>query len=69
MALDIKSLKRKYHGYWLAIKVTKWDRRQGPVAGILVGKAKTHHGLHKRVKEVNIYETYAGKIPHQAILF
>ena len=69
MVLEIKALKRKYHGYWLAIKVTKWDRQQAPVAGVLVGKAKTHRELHKRIKVVDVYETYAGKIPSVAVLY
>ena len=69
MALNIGTLKRKYHGYWLAIKVTKWGSQNEPLAGILLGRAKTHHELHRRVKAVNVYETYAGKIPTQAILY
>ncbi|MBI4437231.1 MAG: hypothetical protein HY590_07465 [Candidatus Omnitrophica bacterium] len=69
MILEIKTLKRKYHGYWLAIKVTKRGSHKEPLAGSLVAKAKTHHQLHRLLKDPNVYETYAGKIPQTAVLY
>ena len=69
MALDIRALKRKYHGYWLAIKVTKRGTHKEPLAGTLVARAKTHHELHRRLKDPNVYETYAGRVPSTAVLY
>ena len=69
MILEIKALKRKYHGYWLAIKVTKRGSHKEPLAGTLVAKAKTHEKLHRLLKDPNVYETYAGKVPSMAVLY
>ena len=69
MAESILSLKRKYPGDWLAIKVTKRGKHQEPVAGELVCHAPTHRALHRRLTDPNVYETYAGRVPTQAILY
>ncbi len=69
MAITIKTLKQKYHGYWLAIKVTKRGAHKEPLAGTLVAKAKSHRDLHRLLKDPNVYETYAGKVPFMAVLY
>ena len=70
MATVIQQLKRKYRGQWLAIKVTKRGRHQEPLAGELVCRARSHHALHQRLTTSGeVYETYAGPIPIQAVLY
>lgn len=69
MAESIQALKRKYRGEWLAIKVTRRGKHQEPVGGELVCHAKTHHALHRRLTDPNVYETYAGTLPTQAVLY
>jgi len=55
MAESILTLKRKYRGQWLAIKVTRRGRHQEPVSGQLVCHAKTHRALHRRLTDPNVY--------------
>lgn len=69
MATLIQQLKRQYRGQWLAIKVTKRGRHHEPVAGELVCRARSHQALHRRLTESEVYETYAGPIPIQAVLY
>jgi len=69
MTASIQSLKRKYRGEWLAIKVTKRGKHKQPLAGELVCRSRSHHGLHRRLTDPNVYETYAGKLPTQAVLY
>ena len=69
MPESILSLKRKYRGEWLAIKVTRRGTHQEPKAGELVCRARTHRALHRRLTDPNVYETYAGKLPTQAVLY
>ncbi len=69
MSASIPRLKQKYHGEWLAIKVTKRGRHHEPLAGELVCHAPSHHALHQRLRDPNVYETYAGRLPTQAVLY
>ncbi len=69
MVEKIEKLRKKYQGYWLAIKVTKRGDYNQPLEGKLVGRAKTHHELHRILEDPNVYETYAGKVPTKAVLF
>lgn len=69
MGEKIEDLKRKHQGYWLAIKVTKRGEYNQPVEGELVTQAKSHHELHRCLKDPNVYETYAGEVPTKAVLF
>lgn len=69
MIQSIQTLKRRYAGEWLAIKVKRRGKRQEPVAGELVCHAKSHQALHRRLSDPNVYETYAGKLPTQAVLY
>ena len=66
---SIQTLKRRYPGEWLAIKVTKRGKYHEPVAGEMVCHASSHRALHRRLTDPNVYETYAGKLPTQAILY
>lgn len=67
--MKIALLKKKYAGSWLAIQVTKRGSHKEPLEGKLIAKAKTHHGLHRTLKDPNVYETYAGRVPKTAILY
>ena len=69
MPKSILSLKRKYRGEWLAIKVTRRGKYQEPTEGELLHHARTHRALHRRLTDPDVYETYAGKLPTQAILY
>ncbi len=69
MAESILNLKRKYLGQWLAIKVTKRGRHHEPLLGELVCHARSHRALHHRLSDPNVYETYAGPLPTQAVLY
>ena len=69
MAESILTLKRKYRGEWLAIKVTRRGKHKQPVAGELVCRARTHRALHRRLTDPSVYETYAGPLPTQAVLY
>ncbi|OGC24012.1 hypothetical protein A3J90_01885 [candidate division WOR-1 bacterium RIFOXYC2_FULL_37_10] len=66
---NIKKLKKKFRGFWLGIKVTKRGKYKEPILGKIIAKAKTHHGLHCVLKDPDVYETFAGKTPTQAVLF
>ena len=65
----IQTLKRRYRGQWLAIKVTRRGKHQEPVAGELVCRDRSHRALHRRLTDPDVYETYAGKLPTQAVLY
>lgn len=69
MDVLIQTLKRKYRGQWLAIKVTKRGKHQEPVAGELICRGRSHRGLHRRLTDPDVYETYAGPLPTQAVLY
>ena len=69
MVKSIQTLKRKYRGEWLAIRVTRRGKHKEPKAGELVCHARTHHALHRRLTNPNVYETYAGELPTQAVLY
>lgn len=69
MTQRILTLKSRYPKQWLAIKVTKRGPHDEPVAGELLARAPTHRALHRRLKDPNVYETYTGPTPRQAILF
>ena len=69
MAESIQTLKRKYRGEWLALKVTKRGKHDEPLAGELVCHAPSHRTLHRRLTDPSVYETYAGKLPTQAVLY
>lgn len=66
---QISQLKKKHKGFWLAISVNERDKFGRPISGKLIAKAKTHKELHKILKNPNVYETFAGKIPTKAVLF
>lgn len=66
---NIKKLKKKFEGFWLAIKVTRRGKHNEPLSGKIVAKAKTHHDLHRVLKDPNVYETFAGKVPTKAVFF
>lgn len=69
MSVSIQVLKRRYRGEWLAIKVTKRGKHQEPLAGELVSHAPSHRSLHRRLTDPEVYETYAGPLPTQAVLY
>jgi len=69
MSERIRTLKVRYPNQWLAIKVTKRGPHHEPLIGELLARAPTHRALHRRLKDPNVYETYTGRIPRQAILF
>ena len=69
MAEPIRVLKRKYRGQWLAIKVTKRGKSHEPLAGELICHARSHQLLHRRLTDPSVYETYAGTLPTQAVLY
>ncbi len=69
MVEEIKDIKEKYQGMWLAIKVAERDEYNKPIKGEVLVSAKTHHELHINLKDPNVYETYAGPLPAKAILF
>jgi len=69
MPESIQTLKRRYRGEWLAIKVTKRGKHHEPLAGELVSHASSHRTLHRRLTDPEVYETYAGRLPTQAVLY
>ena len=69
MTESIQALKRKYRGEWLAIKVTRRGKHKEPQAGELIYHARTHHALHRRLTDPSVYETFAGELATQAILY
>lgn len=69
MVESIQALKRRYQGEWLAIKVTKRGKHQEPLAGELICRARSHQALHRRLTDPSVYETFAGKLPVQAVLY
>jgi len=72
MTQTISAIKKKYGGYWLAIKVTRRDKLGVPTHGALLARARTHHELHAALEDdpdQDVYETHGGKVPSKAILF
>lgn len=69
MSQSIEALKKRYAGEWLAIRVMKRGKHKEPVGGELVCRARSHRALHRRLADPNVYETYAGNLPTQAILY
>ena len=72
MTETVTEIRKKHKGYWLAILVTRRNRLGVPVRGRLLARARSHHGLHARLEDEpdhDVYETYGGKVPRQAVLF
>ncbi|MEW6104360.1 MAG: hypothetical protein AB1630_11205 [bacterium] len=69
MVEEIKEIKEKHQGMWLAIKVTERDKYNKPIKGEILASARTHHELHIELEDPNVYETYAGELPVKAVLF
>jgi hypothetical protein len=69
MVEKIEDILKKHQGEWLAIRVAEWDKYTRPVSGELLVTAKTHHELHTRLQDPNVYEIYAGELPVKAVLF
>ena len=69
MVASIQALKRQHPKQWLAIKVTKRGPHQEHLAGELVVRAPSHKALHRRLTDPHVYETYAGQLPTQAVLY
>jgi len=71
MAETISGIRKKYDGYWLAIKVTRRNKLGVPTHGALLARAKTHHELHAKLDngpDHDVYETHGGKVPSKAVL-
>ncbi len=69
MIEKIENILKEHPNEWLAIKVVEWDEYTRPVRGELVVTAKTHHELHSKLQDPNVYEIYAGELPVKAVLF
>ncbi|ODS42049.1 MAG: hypothetical protein MSIBF_01500 [Candidatus Altiarchaeales archaeon IMC4] len=63
--MDIETLKKKYHGEWIAAKVLKENENREVTEAELITHNKDRRDLHRELREKHVkdaYVTYAGPV-------
>jgi hypothetical protein len=53
-SLSIAKIRELYKDQWLAVRLTKVDRYNNPIAGIVVANAKTSDDLYSQAKQYRL---------------